>query len=71
MHHKKVAQTKWNKLYTKTLKDKLFQREGSVISMAPSVIIPRQTKTSTSRYHFSRPRERYSLPDVPSILNER
>uniref|UniRef100_A0AAR5P1C0 Uncharacterized protein n=1 Tax=Dendroctonus ponderosae TaxID=77166 RepID=A0AAR5P1C0_DENPD len=47
------------------------KREGSVLSMSSSVMIPRQTKTSTSRYHFSRPRERFSLPEVPSMLNER
>ncbi|KAF7287423.1 hypothetical protein GWI33_001396 [Rhynchophorus ferrugineus] len=54
-----------------TARSRKKKREYSMLSMVPSSMVPRQTKTSTSRYHLSRPRERYSLPDVPSMLNER
>ncbi|XP_030748582.1 uncharacterized protein LOC115876787 [Sitophilus oryzae] len=54
-----------------TARSRRKKRESLDLSMAPTTIIPKQTKTSTSRYHLSRPRERYSLPEVPSMLNER
>ncbi|XP_066155608.1 serine-rich adhesin for platelets-like isoform X2 [Euwallacea fornicatus] len=52
-----------------TSKDTINKAESSVLSMTPSLIMPRQNRTSTSRYYFSRPRRTYSLPEVPPVIN--
>ncbi|XP_066247562.1 serine-rich adhesin for platelets-like isoform X2 [Euwallacea similis] len=54
-----------------TSRGTINKTESSVIPMTPSLTMPRQNRTSTSRYYFSRPRGTYSLPEVPPVMNGR
>ncbi|XP_060536949.1 uncharacterized protein LOC132708573 [Cylas formicarius] len=60
----KTSINSMNESLPKLPKERKSKRRESAISIAHSAIVPRQNKTSTCRYHLSRPRDIYALPDT-------